>query len=227
MDFQDSKSAVADLRSTSDKVCEVIRRAIITKAIPAGERLVEAKIAKELGVSITPVRHAFAQLANQGLLTIYPFKGTNVTVITKKYVEDVIYARKLLEPAAIDLCFDSLTKRDAELLRSFCEQSDDSFAEGNLYAAIEYDLHFHNFFFERCGNELLASMWSSIKNRIQYIQSYTKPKSLPDRYMNMRHGNMIESILNGDKRRTIELMIEHLETSSSYANFSAMDDQAN
>ncbi len=219
MNIQDSKSTIADLRSTGDRVCEVIRRAIITKSLPAGERLVEAKIAKDLGVSITPVRQAFAQLASQGLLTIYPFKGTYVTVLSRKYVDDIIRVRKLLEPAAMELCLDGLTDKDADLLRSFCEASDDAFEKGNLYAAIDYDLRFHNFFFERCGNELLVSMWNSIKNRIQYIQSYTKPSSLPDRYLNMRHGPIIDAIRAGDKKRAVDLMVNHLETSSSYADF--------
>lgn len=221
MDKREFNFNISDLRSTSDKVCDTLRRAIITQAIPAGERLVEAKIAKDLGVSITPVRQAFAQLSNQGLLTVYPFKGTNVTVITRKYVNDVLYVRKLLEPAALELCFGQLTEADAQTLRSFCDLSDDSFEEGNLYAAIEYDLRFHNFFFDRCGNELLASMWNSIKNRIQYIQSYSKPKTLPKRYINMRHGPMIDAIRRGDKRVTIDLMINHLETSSTNANLEA------
>ena len=106
--------------------------------------------------------------------------------------------------------------------QSFSELSDDYFKKGDLYVAIDYDVRFHNFFFERCGNELLVSMWNSIKNRIEYIQSYTKPQTLPDRYMKKRHGRIIKSIDKGDKQKTIDLMIEHLETSNTYATFKSV-----
>lgn len=221
MENSEQKLTMDDLRSTSDRVCEAIRRGIISKTLAAGERLVEAKIAKDLKVSITPVRQAFAQLANQGLLTVYPFKGTYVTEITDKYVEDVLFVRKYLETAAVDLCFDSLSSADAETLRSYCEMSDEYFEGENLYAAINYDLKFHDYFFERCGNELLVKMWESIKSRIQYIQSYNKPKTLPQHYISMRHGAMLEALQKGDKQAFIKTLRHHIETSSSYANFKA------
>ncbi|MGE4284330.1 MAG: GntR family transcriptional regulator [Clostridia bacterium] len=215
--------SIDDLRSTSDKVCDVIRRAIISKTLPAGERLVEAKMAKDLKVSITPVRQTFAQLANQGLLTVYPFKGTYVTEITRKYVDDVLFVRKYLETAAVELCFNQLTAQDANTLQSYCEMSDNYFEEGNLYAAIDYDIMFHNYFFERCGNELLIEMWNSIKSRIQYIQSYTKPKTLPSHYMDMRHGCIIDALYKGNKQAFIERLNHHIETANTYAGFKSND----
>ena len=48
-------------RSASDYVTEVLRRAIVTRELEPGERLVEIDMAKKLNVSITPVRHAFMQ----------------------------------------------------------------------------------------------------------------------------------------------------------------------
>lgn len=83
------------VRSTSDFVYNSVRQSILTHEFPAGSRLVEAKTSKELNVSITPVREAFARLANQGLLTVFPYKGTYVTIITKQYLEDVYF------PAAV------------------------------------------------------------------------------------------------------------------------------
>ncbi len=224
METSEFNFAIDDLRSTSDKVCDTIRRAIISKTLPAGERLVEAKIAKELKVSITPVRQAFARLANQGLLIVYPFKGTYVTKITRKYVNDVIFVRKYLESAAADLCFDKLSKEDADTLLSYCDMSEKFFNEGNLYAAIDYDIMFHNYFFDRCGNELLVAMWNSIRSRIQYIQSYNKPKTLPPDYMQMRHGGMVEAIRKGDKQEFIELLRFHIETSNNYATYHSEDE---
>lgn len=83
----------AVVRSTSEFVYNTIRQAILTNEIPAGSRLVEAKTSKDLNVSITPVREAFARLANQGLLTVFPYKGTYVT----RHVQGIL-ERRLFSP---------------------------------------------------------------------------------------------------------------------------------
>lgn len=162
--------AIENERSISDKVCETIRRAIISQVFSPDERLVEAKIAKNLNVSITPVRHAFAQLANEGLLVVYPFKGTYVISITKKFIDDVLFTRKTLETAAANLAFKNITQDDCKTLLYYSEESERLFfEEKNLFESVKYDLEFHTLFFERSNNGPLMEMWDMLKNRIQYI----------------------------------------------------------
>lgn len=106
------------VRSTSDFVYNSVRQSILTHEFPAGSRLVEAKTSKELNVSITPVREAFARLANQGLLTVFPYKGTYVTIITKQYLEDVYFLRRHLEVMAAEKSFPKLTDKTSSIMRS-------------------------------------------------------------------------------------------------------------
>jgi len=217
--LSDLASTLSNCRSTSDRVCETIRKAIITKVLTPGEALVEAKVAKELNVSITPVRAAFALLANQGLLTVFPYKGTYVTIITEEYVNDVKFVRKYIETAAIELAFDNLGDDAADYLSNLCMLSDSFFLQGNLYEAINHDILFHSYFFDKCNNTLLVEMWNILKYRIQIIQSYTKVASVPKDYMEIRHGDMIKAIRNNDKEALKKALIHHIDTSSVYANF--------
>jgi DNA-binding GntR family transcriptional regulator len=206
-------------RSVSDQVCDTIRKLIIDKAIPSGERLVETKIAKELDVSITPVRQAFAQLANEGLLTVYPFKGTYVTDITYEYVKNVIDTRIILERGAVELCFDMLTDEDAEQLIAYTFKSDEYCTNGFIFEATEEDLNFHEHFFLKGENELLMRMWKIVKTRIQYIQSYTKPRILPPDYLMKRHSGMINALQRRNKKLFIKMLMEHIETSFDFSYF--------
>ena len=211
-------------KSISNQVCDTIRRLIINKSIPSGERLVETKIAKDLDVSITPVRQAFAQLSNEGLLTVFPFKGTYVTQITEAFVKDVLQTRLILEPGAVNLCFDALTHEDSKQLKLYTHRSDAYCSSGMIFEATEEDLHFHDYFFRRCDNELLQRMWSILRTRIQYIQSYTKPQILPFDYLTKRHAGMIESIDRKDKQSFITSLIDHIETSFDFNYFSGSAD---
>ena len=211
---------ILESKSISNQVCDTIRKLIINKSIPSGERLVETKIAKDLDVSITPVRQAFTQLASEGLLTVFPFKGTYVTQITEKYVNNVIKTRIILEPGAVNLCFDDLTTEDSTQLKLHTHQSDAYCSSGLIYEATEEDLYFHDFFFTKSNNEILQRMWKILRTRIQYIQSYTKPKTLPFDYLTKRHAGMIEAIDTKNKRAFINHLVDHIESSFDLNYFS-------
>lgn len=206
-------------KSVSDQVCDTMRKLIINRSIPSGERLVETKIAKDLSVSITPVRHAFSQLANEGLLTVFPFKGTYVTPITTEYVRNVIQTRIILEPGAVALCFDNLDSKDTDYLKLHTHRSDEYCSSGFIFEATEEDLNFHDYFFQKCGNELLQRMWKTLRTRIQYIQSYTKPKILPPDYLTKRHAGMIDAIERKDKPLFMNSLVEHIESSFDFNYF--------
>ena len=214
-------SIIHESKSVSDQVCDTIRRLIINKSIPSGERLVETKIAKDLSVSITPVRQAFVQLANEGLLTVYPFKGTYVTQITSEYVRNVLQTRIILEAGAANLCFDLLTPETSEYLKLHTHRSDEYCSNGLIFEATEEDLKFHDYFFKKCGNDLMQRMWKILRTRIQYIQSYTKPQILPADYLIRRHSGMIDAVDRKDKTYFISCLVEHIETSFAFSYFSS------
>lgn len=184
-------------KSISEQVCDTIRKLIINKSIPSGERLVETKLAKDLSVSITPVRQAFSELANEGLLTVYPFKGTYVTEISYEYVKNAIQTRIILESGAINLCFDAINEEDVQELILHTQLSDEYCMNGFIFEATEEDLNFHECFFRKCNNELMLRLWKVLRTRIQYIQSYTKPQIFPSDYLRERHSGMIYALKQG------------------------------
>src|ERR1700761_5599130 len=64
---------------------------------PAGQLLSENEIARELGISRTPVREAFLLLEAEGLLELYPRRGALVTPISPTESDDLLEARLLTE----------------------------------------------------------------------------------------------------------------------------------
>lgn len=205
------------VRSASDYVYNELRRRIYTQQLPEGARLVEAKISKELSVSITPVREAFARLANQGLLTVFPYKGTYVTVVTKEYVRDLYYLRRHLETMAADLGFPHLTDEDIRWYEDIVLESDRAFDQQDLYTSINCDVQFHERLFLICENALLLEMWNLIKNRIEVFQAITKPAMR--RRMSERHAKMMEALRARDKDLYVAAMLEHLGSNLHYVDF--------
>lgn len=190
---------------------ESIRKAIIKHELKAGSRLVEAKVSRELGVSITPIRAAFSDLSVQGLLTISPYRGSFVTVITKEYVRDVFYLREILETKAAELGFCRLNTDDLQFLEDLLVQSDKAMARDDIYTSIQCDVSFHERLFTLSESDLLMQMWHTIKHRVEYIQSYSKPAT--NSKMSIRHGPMMAAMKSADLSAYISALREHLRTS--------------
>lgn len=205
------------VRSTSDFVYNSVRQSILTHQFPAGSRLVEAKTSKELNVSITPVREAFARLANQGLLTVFPYKGTYVTIITKQYLEDVYFLRRHLEVMAAEKGFPNLTDQDIRYYEELCESADEAYDRQDLYESIRSDVLFHERLFMLSGSALLMETWHIIKYRIENIQSYTKP--IMNARFSVRHGTMLEAIRQRDQAGYVSSLLEHLNSNQDVVEF--------
>lgn len=74
---------------------------ILSGDLRPGERLLEAKLSKELGVSQATVNAALQDLHNQGLVTKLLNRSTNVSRYTLADIEKLFAVRILLEPAAV------------------------------------------------------------------------------------------------------------------------------
>ena len=79
------------------KVHTYLRDKILNGEISANERLVEAKIAKEIGTSRTPVREALHNLQREGLVRSIPRIGYVVTPIDEEEIAKICKIRELLE----------------------------------------------------------------------------------------------------------------------------------
>lgn len=96
-----------------------VRELIVTGAIPAGTRLTAESIAKDLGVSRTPVRSALAVLAVEGLASYHVNRGYAVRNIEIRDVLDAIEARAVLEAKGCGLSVDyGWTSEEFERLRA-------------------------------------------------------------------------------------------------------------
>src|SRR5699024_6856129 len=74
---------------------------ILSGRYAAGQALVESEIAKELGVSKTPVREALKTLEVSGLVVVRPYTGTRVRQLTMEDAIAIYDLRLLLEPEAV------------------------------------------------------------------------------------------------------------------------------
>jgi DNA-binding GntR family transcriptional regulator len=84
-------------KTKQDQVADIIRARIISEAYPRGMKLKQSDIAKELGVSITPVREALHMLGAEGFVQAISHKGLIVPLVQMETARETYELRLLLE----------------------------------------------------------------------------------------------------------------------------------
>jgi DNA-binding GntR family transcriptional regulator len=97
------ESLKLDRGNLSDLIMDTVRNMIVDGRLPAGERISEVQLSKQLGVSRTPLREALARLSHEGALDAIPRIGYFVRPLTVSEFEQIYRIRPILDPEALRL----------------------------------------------------------------------------------------------------------------------------
>ena len=98
-------------------VCESLREAIRKGVLKPGERIMEIKLAEELGVSRTPVREAIRKLELEGYVVMMPRRGTYVADMSIRDINEIFEIRTALESLSNSLAAEHITEDELEHLQ--------------------------------------------------------------------------------------------------------------
>jgi len=193
-----------------------IARAIVTGRYRPGAKLVTQALAREYGVSVTPVRDALKRLASEGLVRIEPRVGTTVARISLTDIRDLYEIRELIETFAVQKHFDAATL--LEMRR--CTSNMVAFDEERLYNDFdlywEYsaeDARFHRLIVEEAENTRLSEFYASLHTH-WLIAPVLFGSRTPGRAAGQRdeHLEIISALEEKDTRRATWAVHHHLRT---------------
>src|SRR3954463_5793157 len=115
-------------------VVQQLRNEIVTGELPPGTLVKDAELASRLGVSITPVREAIAQLSVEGLIDIAPNRTRHVTRVTQKNALELIDVMSVLACAGFEWGVDNLTANHIDLLAQRQQEFVTALRDGNVLA---------------------------------------------------------------------------------------------
>lgn len=142
--------------SKRDQVVASFKEAILSGVIQPGDAIVESKVAHQLGAGIPLVREALIELEQQGYVRKVPYKGTTVTQLARRDVEQIFRLRVELETLAIEWAKESVTSEEIEYLRDVTDKMKRAAQDLDLDTFYVNDLVFHRKIWEMSGNEYLA-----------------------------------------------------------------------
>lgn len=199
-----------------DIVFKTLREAIITGDLKPGERLMEIKLANDLGVSRTPVREAIRKLELEGLVIMNARKGAEVAPINEKDLREVLEIRKSLESLAVQLACKHCTQDELKKIQGINELILKSVRTGDVETTTKLDVDFHEAIYKSTGNDRLIQMLHQLKEhifryRLEYIKEMKNKESIFE-----EHEKIIAAISEQNVRVARKETEHHIEIQEKY-----------
>jgi len=167
---------IKDTKTIRRRVYEHLREQLLNGEIAPPEHLIEAKIAKALGTSRTPVREALHSLELEGLIESIPRVGYVVKPISEQEFEEICEIRMAIEGVAARWAMEKANKNLIEELKKNISISDLKVSKGDAKAFIDLDARFHEIIARYSGSQRLLELAQTLRRhmlryRIQSIYS--------------------------------------------------------
>ena len=208
--MNDLKLNISEYLPLRDVVFKTLREAILKGDLAPGERLMEIKLANQLGVSRTPIREAIRKLELEGLVVMVPRKGAEVAKITEKDLREVLEVRASLEELAISLACERITDEKIAELKDALEQFRTVIKGKDVTKIAQMDVAFHDVIFEATQNARLVQMVNNLREQMyRYRLEYLKDFSTHSR-LDEEHVKIFEAVSARDIERATALIREHI-----------------
>ena len=192
--------------SLSQAALDSIRDAILTGKLKPGERILESRVAAELGISRAPVREAIRQLASEGLLVCFPHRGTFVAGFSAEDAKEVYSLRAVLEGLAASLVAQDPDKTTLAALEA-CVGTMQKRAETNDIAGlIEADMRFHETLCVASKHRRLIAVWHSMSTQIRAFVSLSNRQYLTPDNILARHRAVLKAMRDGQGEQARQLL---------------------
>ena len=206
--FQANMETFLPLR---DVVFNTLRQAILVGELKPGERLMEIHLADRLGVSRTPIREAIHKLEREGLVTIIPRRGAEVSQITEKSMNDVLEVRRALDALCVELACDRITEDGLKNLKAACDNFEQCVRTGDSKKIAQADVALHDIIVQATGNQRLIQLVNNLSEqmyryRFEYIKDSSQHKTLVE-----EHRIIYQSIVRKDKKTAADAARTHID----------------
>jgi len=195
----------------SQKVYRVLKTEIIKGSLRPGTKLLEGKIAEQMGVSRTPVREALRELAAEGFVKMSPNQGVLVNNASIENIQEVLQIRGVLEGLAARLAAKIISEEEINELEKYLKQMEYYTNKDDSLAFSEVDAEFHELILNICGNNRLIQIRKNLSGQAHRyrIRSLNIPGRL--KYSLKEHLEIVEALKRKDAEQADRLSQKHIE----------------
>ncbi len=167
---KDPKPGKNPTMSKKQLAYEYIRSKIQDETYVPGSRIVIDRIARELKLSIIPVREAIQQLEADGYIQVIPYSGAVVQLMNEYDFQETIGVLAVLDGAATAFAAGKMTQQDIARLESINEAMREALYNFKFEQVGELNRKFHEVIYKKCGNSYLHDRLKLTWQRLSQIR---------------------------------------------------------
>lgn len=196
--------------SLTERVYETIREAIVSRKLPPGDRVTEAKLAEQLQVSKTPVREALLQLEYIGLIESDGRRGGRIVTPSRDSIRCAYEIRIGLEAQAARIVAERSEPERVGAARDHAESCLSRAEKDDRSGFREFDRKFHLALSAAAANPLLARFVHDAFDLTWALRRRDVPVATDSLECAKQHLRIIEAVESHDADGADVAMREHI-----------------
>ncbi len=203
--------------SLTEEIVDIMRTRILKGEYDVDEKFIETKIAKELNVSRTPVREAFNQLEQEGLVKYESNRGWFARGLTKNDFEDVYSVRLAMEQLAIEICVDRISDEEIEELLEKIDMMEFFTQKKNASKVRELNKEFHEVLYKATNSRFIIKLLRTYQEYVHFAREKTVVYDGDLVEILKEHREIYDSVSQKNKKKAKEAIKIHLLNSKKRA----------
>ena len=192
-----------------ERVASALREAILSHKLEAGRELTLKEAAQMLGVSVTPIREAFQQLTQEGLIELRPNRGAVILGVDARMIREHYELRAILEREAAMAA--SRSGANLSRVRNAFDHARRALERHDSQEYGNFNQAFHMEIWEAAGNrkikQLLSQLWNGLSMGHKVTREDYAQISMAE------HAQIMEALERRDEKGSGELMDRHIRRS--------------
>ena len=205
----------APFPTKSDFAYTRVRELILSGELEPGAVINQATLAREIGISTTPLREALKRLKQQGLVELDAHRDARVARLDAEEARDLLEVRRSLDPLAAFLAADRRTKQDVAEMRASLEGLEALPSNPTMEQLVAHR-RFHAAIYRASHNALLVETLDGLWDTADRYRRHglQVERSAEERALKAQeHTLLFEAIVEGDGATAEEVMRAHIQTS--------------
>lgn len=209
-DASDLLAVIRKPQSLKDLAYTSLKDAILTLRFQPGQALSNRELASQLQISETPIRDALQELEQEGFVTRIPHKGTFVTKIDPKDIEETFQIRASLEQLAVCLALPTLDQQALDEMLSLLNAAELALKDGDRERCSQLGSQFHQCFIKRVENRRLKSILSNLDDHLTRFRRISDSVDGRLEKSQLEHQRVFDAAKLGQVEQASKAMYEHL-----------------
>ncbi|MCX5820055.1 MAG: GntR family transcriptional regulator [Deltaproteobacteria bacterium] len=196
------------------KVYSQLKSMILDQNLKSGSKIYQEKLAKDLGISRTPLVNALKKLEQEHLITAIPRKGFYVREFSKEEMVYIFELREVLEGLAVRRASLRISDSQIQKLKNIFKGLKTAEASGSVRKYAKEDRRFHHFLIQIGGDDLLSNMLETYRViTFSYLVKFRGGLVRPPQETLPEHLAIIEAIIKKDPEMAEQAVRLHFKRS--------------